>query len=97
MPHADEISAFIEAGEYEEVISLACNTDEEIGATTAALWASWMARSSLLAKLLKLGVNPNASDDVGRYNYVVLVKHDKQNCRITFNSGSLWVSGRACT
>lgn len=67
------MSALIEAGQYEEVISLACNTEGEVGATTAALWASWMARSSLLAKLLKLGVNPNASDDAGRYSYVMRV------------------------
>lgn len=73
MPHADEMSALIEAGQYEEVISLAYNTEREIGARTAALWASWMARSSLLAKLLESGVNPNSSDDVGRYNFIVRV------------------------
>lgn len=67
------MSAFIEAGQYEEVISLAYNTEQEIGARTAALWASWMGRSSLLAKLLKLGVNPNATDDAGRYNYFMHV------------------------
>lgn len=73
MPHADDMSALIEAGQYEEVISRAYTTESEIGAKTAALWASWMARSSLLAKLLKLGVNPNTTDDAGRYNYVMHV------------------------
>lgn len=71
LPHADEISAFIEAGRYEEVILLASNTEREIGARTAALWASWLARSFLLAKLLKLGINPNTTDDAGRYDYAI--------------------------
>lgn len=67
LPHAEEISLLVETGNYDDVISFAFQTDKNIGARTAALWTCWMGRNSLLDKLLKLGVDPNCSDDAGRY------------------------------
>ncbi|XP_049877815.1 transient receptor potential channel pyrexia isoform X3 [Pectinophora gossypiella] len=66
LPFAEEISGLLEAEDNDEVISLATSTGGGEGLRTAALWACWQARSSLLAALLKLGVDPNATDDAGR-------------------------------
>lgn len=64
LPLAEEISACVIAGHYDEAIEIASQT--ESGTLTAALWACWLARSSLLARLLKLGLDPNRTDDAGR-------------------------------
>ncbi|RVE47475.1 hypothetical protein evm_007886 [Chilo suppressalis] len=66
LPHAEEIVVLIDTGQYDQVISFATQTERGIGVVTAALWACWQGRSSLLDKLLRLGVDPNSSDDAGR-------------------------------
>ncbi|CAG9789260.1 unnamed protein product [Diatraea saccharalis] len=66
LPHAEEIAALIDTGQYEQVISFAIQTDKSVGVVTAGLWACWQGRSSLLEKLLRLGLDPNSSDDAGR-------------------------------
>ncbi|XP_073950493.1 transient receptor potential channel pyrexia isoform X2 [Choristoneura fumiferana] len=63
LPYAETISALVEDGLYEKVINLAAQPEER---KTAALWACWLGRSSLLARLLKLGIDPNWADDAGR-------------------------------
>ncbi|CAG9134034.1 unnamed protein product [Plutella xylostella] len=62
LPQAEEISALIEAGHYEDTLNIATQR----GLRTAALWASWLGRSALVAKLLTLGIDPNTADDTGR-------------------------------
>lgn len=71
----------METGHYDDVICFVTPTDKCLLARTAALWACWLARSSLLDRLLKLGVDPNSCDDAGRYDIpeVTLVRI---NCRI---------------
>lgn len=64
LPNADEISSVMGTGHYDEVILLAENI--EGGMRTAVLWACWLGRSTLLNRLLKLGVDPNEMDDAGR-------------------------------
>lgn len=64
LPWAEEISPHIEIGRYDEVISIVAQNEDAI--STAALWACWLGRSSLLARLLKLGLNPNKTDEAGR-------------------------------
>ncbi|XP_013184439.2 transient receptor potential channel pyrexia isoform X2 [Amyelois transitella] len=63
LPHADEILAFIEAGQYDTILCLQSEMD---GNRTAVLWACWLGKSTLLDMLLKAGVNPNSCDDSGR-------------------------------
>ncbi|XP_045502459.1 transient receptor potential channel pyrexia-like isoform X1 [Colias croceus] len=65
LPYAEEFAALLENGHTEELISLASDTDT-VGIKSAALWAAWMGKSSVLNKLLKLGADPNSSDDAGR-------------------------------
>ncbi|XP_075982691.1 transient receptor potential channel pyrexia isoform X2 [Anticarsia gemmatalis] len=64
LPLAEEISTNVETGHYDEAIATATQTEN--GILTAALWACWLGRSSLLARLLKLGLEPNKTDDAGR-------------------------------
>lgn len=64
LPLAEEISANISTGHYDETVELAANVED--GILTAGLWACWHGRSSLLSKLLKLGLDPNRTDDAGR-------------------------------
>lgn len=65
LPHAEEISLLVIAGQYVETITLA--TDSQECLRTSALWACWLGKSQLLAQLLKLnGFNPDFSDDAGR-------------------------------
>ncbi|PZC75020.1 hypothetical protein B5X24_HaOG206845 [Helicoverpa armigera] len=64
LPLAEEISTTIESGHYDETIEIASNTEN--GLLTAALWACWLGRSSLLSRLLKLGLDPNRTDEAGR-------------------------------
>ncbi|XP_063831405.1 transient receptor potential channel pyrexia isoform X1 [Ostrinia nubilalis] len=66
LPHAEEISILVETGHYDDVICFVTPTEKCLLARTAALWACWLARSSLLDRLLKLGVDPNSADDAGR-------------------------------
>ncbi|XP_047033633.1 transient receptor potential channel pyrexia isoform X2 [Helicoverpa zea] len=63
LPLAEEISTTIESGHYDETIEIASNTEN--GLLTAALWACWLGRSSLLSRLLKLGLDPNRTDEAG--------------------------------
>lgn len=65
LPHAEEISLLVEAGQYAETIAMATESEECL--RTSVLWACWLGKSQLLAHLLKLnGFNPNTSDDAGR-------------------------------
>ncbi|KAF9796715.1 hypothetical protein SFRURICE_008125 [Spodoptera frugiperda] len=64
LPLAEEISSNISTGHYDETVELAANVED--GILTAGLWACWHGRSSLLSKLLKLGLDPNRTDDAGR-------------------------------
>ncbi|CAH0594198.1 unnamed protein product [Chrysodeixis includens] len=64
LPLAEEICTSVENGEYEEAIRIASQTEN--GTLTAALWACWLGRSSLLSRLLKLGLDPNRTDEAGR-------------------------------
>ncbi|XP_063627903.1 transient receptor potential channel pyrexia isoform X1 [Cydia splendana] len=63
LPHADTLYALIEVGQYDQVLELASQPEQR---KTAALWTCWLGRSSLLARLLKVGVDPNWADDDGR-------------------------------
>ncbi|XP_053613892.1 transient receptor potential channel pyrexia isoform X2 [Plodia interpunctella] len=63
LPHADEISTLIEAGQCDTTLSLVAETEAD---RTAVLWASWLGRSCVLYRLLKAGVNPNSCDNSGR-------------------------------
>lgn len=45
---------------------------EAVGIRTAALWACWMGKSSLLTKLLKIGADPNSADGAGRYEKIAV-------------------------
>ncbi|XP_047512350.1 transient receptor potential channel pyrexia-like isoform X2 [Pieris napi] len=65
LPYAEEMGTLLENGQYEETITSAAQADHE-GIRTAALWASWMGKSSVLHKLLKLGADANSTDDSGR-------------------------------
>lgn len=64
LPLAEEISTCVENGHYDAVIEIASQSDD--GLLTAALWACWLGRSLLLSKLIKLGLDPNRTDEVGR-------------------------------
>ncbi|VVD01605.1 unnamed protein product, partial [Leptidea sinapis] len=65
LPYAEEISSLLESGHCEEAIILASQADD-VGIRTAALWACWMGKSSVLHKLLKLGAKASFVDDAGR-------------------------------
>lgn len=65
LPHAEEISPLVETGSYDEAIAIATLTED--GLRTAALWACWLGRSTLLGRLLKLEeLDSDACDDAGR-------------------------------
>ncbi|XP_037294243.1 transient receptor potential channel pyrexia isoform X2 [Manduca sexta] len=66
LPHFEEILSLMDTGHYDEVISYATNTNGGVGLRSAALWACWLGRSTLLTKLLKLGIDPDETDDAGR-------------------------------
>ncbi|KAJ2953216.1 hypothetical protein O0L34_g793 [Tuta absoluta] len=66
LPYAETISAMLESGEIQEVIQFAASTVDGEALRTIALWACWQGRSTLLAKMLSLGVNPDSIDDAGR-------------------------------
>lgn len=66
LPNAEELCTLVETGQYDELLTLATQADKKREAQTAALWACWMGKNSLLDKLLRLGVDPNCSDDAGR-------------------------------
>ncbi|CAH0728375.1 unnamed protein product, partial [Brenthis ino] len=65
LPNADEISSLLETGHSEDTVSFVSQADEH-RLRTAALWACWLRKNSLLSKLLKIGADPNSSDDGGR-------------------------------
>ncbi|KAI5643183.1 ankyrin repeats (3 copies) domain-containing protein [Phthorimaea operculella] len=66
LPYADIITTMLESGEIEEAIQFASCTVDGAALRTIALWACWQGRSTLLAKVLSLGVNPDSIDDAGR-------------------------------
>ena len=65
LPNADEISGLLETGHYEDTVSFVSQTDED-RLRTAVLWACWLGKNSLISKLLKIGADPNSSDEDGR-------------------------------
>ncbi|CAK1553897.1 unnamed protein product [Leptosia nina] len=65
LPYADDIASMLGSGHYEEALNFASQSDD-IGIRTAALWACWMGKCSLLHKLLKLGADANSADEAGR-------------------------------
>lgn len=83
LPLAEEISTFVETGHYDEAIEIASQTEN--GILTAALWACWLGRSTLLGRLLKLGLDPNITDEAGRYalyistNNILLKGYNKRD------------------
>ncbi|GBP04056.1 Transient receptor potential channel pyrexia [Eumeta japonica] len=64
LENAEELSPMIQSGLYEEVISSATALQSDL--KTVGLWACWLGRSALLAKLLRLGLDANSADDAGR-------------------------------
>lgn len=65
LPRAEELSLLVEAGQYDETITMATKSQDCL--RTSALWACWLGKSQLLAHLLKLNeFDPNTSDDAGR-------------------------------
>nr|QDR50969.1 pyrexia trpa [Heliconius melpomene] len=65
LPNADEISGLLETGHYEDTVSFLSQTDKD-RLRTAVLWACWLGKNSLISKLLKIGADPNSSDEDGR-------------------------------
>ncbi|CAK1583593.1 unnamed protein product [Parnassius mnemosyne] len=66
LPYSDEILAILDSGHNEDVINFISQEDNNGRMKTAVLWASWLGKSSLLSKLIKLGANPNSEDGAGR-------------------------------
>ncbi|XP_045538000.1 transient receptor potential channel pyrexia isoform X1 [Papilio machaon] len=66
LPHAEELLTILESGHYDDVIHFIMETEPKISMKTAMLWASWLGKSALLTRLLKLGADPNSADLSGR-------------------------------
>lgn len=68
LPYASNMLYLFETKKEDDVMTFAAEKGADYtGTGTAALWASWLGKSSILEKLLDIGVDSNYADKAGRY------------------------------